>query len=1292
MLDGAMPGAALTEAQEGLWYAQRLDPGNPLFNTGHYLELRGPLDVEAFRAAVDGMLGEADALSFRITDGPDGVTQRPDTALRPVLQLVDCTDEADPLEAARAAMARDMGTPVDPARGPLAAEMLFRLSPQHHLWYHRAHHLVLDGFGTELLMRRVGALYAARISGRDPGPPLSPFAAVLAEDAEYRTSPRRVRDAAHWRAAMADAPEVTGIGQGVALTARAVHRVRAAIPPEAAAALRRFVAAHDLAWPDVMTALLGAYIRRLTGETESSIGITFMNRFGSAAARVPATLMNVLPLRIRFDEARPLQEGVEDVAAQLAALRRHGRYRGEQLRRDLGRVGAGRRLHGPIVNIQPYHALPDFPGLTASLHLLGTGPVDDITFDLRGDPAAQALQLEVEANPALHGAEATQAHATRAAHFIAAALEAGSLVALPTATPDEAFNFVHTVNATAHPVPDTTLVGLIEATLAAQPMAEALIFEGRAMTYGELDRRSAALAGALAARGIGPGDVVAVALERSFELIVALLGTIRSGAAYLPLDATHPPARIARILATAAPRLTLAEASLAGGSAVLPPAEWPGEGSAPKGPAPDDAAYVIYTSGSTGEPKGAVIEHRAIVNRLEWMRVQYGIGPGDRVLQKTPATFDVSVWEFFLPLIAGAPMVIAAPGAHRDPAAIARLIREQRVTTAHFVPAMLAAFLAHSAAAGLAMTRVFCSGEALTPELRDRFHATMSAQLHNLYGPTEAAVDVSHWDASRGDRSDPMPIGRPVWNTRLYVLDHALRPLPPGVTGDLFIAGVQLARGYLGLPERTAQAFIPDPFVPGARMYRTGDLARFRPEGAILYLGRKDGQVKLRGQRIELGEIEAAIAGFPGVRQNRVIAREDRPGDKRLVAYLVPGPDYDAAALRNHVAARLPDYMLPSAFVTLEALPVNASGKLDQAALPRPDHAPGAGRAPATGTERRVAALFAQVLGVATVGAEDDFFALGGHSLLAVELMQGVQRDFGRDPGLGALFEYPTVGRLAALLDSTALPPPDDGLRPLIVLGRGAAECAPIFTVHPAGGIAWCYGGLARVLAPERTVYGLQSPALDPAIAPKESLEALAADYADRALAAAGSGPVHLLGWSVGGLIAQAMAVRLRELGREVGLLAMLDAYPSDTWRASPEPDDAAIYGALLNIAGHDPTLHPELRMERGAVIEFLRRGGMPLGRLPEAALDGVVRVVEGNNRLVRVHRHRRYDGTILHFRAARDHVGRAISPEMWAPYATRLDVVEVPALHSAMLGEAAMAVIVPVLRARLARGQGVSG
>ncbi|WP_458094839.1 amino acid adenylation domain-containing protein [Roseomonas sp. WA12] len=1293
MADGgaaAPPALPLTEAQTGLWYAQRLDPGNPVFNTGQYLEFRGALDVQAFREAVDGMVAEADSLALRIQDTPGSATQRPDPALRPWLELVDLTGDPTPLATARAAMAQDMARAVDPARGPLAAEHLYRLSPSHHLWYQRAHHLALDGFGTELLVRRVAALYAARLTGADPGKPLAPFAATVQEDATYRASPRRETDAAYWRAAMADAPEVTGIAQGAtagtALTARTAHRAHATIGATTGEALRRTAAAHDLAWPDLLTALLGAYCRRLTGEPEAVLGVTFMNRFGSAAARVPATLMNVLPLRVTLDESLPLHEAAEPIVAQLARLRRHGRYRGEQLRRDLGRVGAGRRLHGAIINIQPFHEIPAFPGLTAELHLLGTGPVDDITFDLRTDPGAATLRLDVEANPTLYTPEETAAHATRAAHFIAAALTTGRLADVTTATPEEAHHFIETVNGTAHPVPDTTLPALIEAAMQAHPDTVALRFENTALTYRELDTSSAALAATLFARGIGRGDLVAIFLDRSLELVIALLATMRAGAAYLPLDPAHPTDRLARILASAKPRLALAQAPLPGELETLLPPTWPHTGTAPKGPAftragPEDAAYAIYTSGSTGEPKGAVIAHRAIVNRLEWMRAHYAITPEDRILQKTPATFDVSVWEFFLPLISGATLVLAPPGAHRDPAAIARLIHDERITTAHFVPSMLAAFLAHPDASGLAMTRVFCSGEELTPDIRDRFHATIQAELHNLYGPTEAAVDVSFWDASAGDSSHPIPIGRPVWNTRLYVLDDALRPVPPGVTGHLFIAGIQLAEGYLGRPDLTARAFIADPFRPGERMYRTGDLARYRADGPILYLGRADTQVKLRGYRIELGEIEAAVTSSPMVRQARVIAREDRPGDRRLVAYLVPNPGYDPGALRTHLAARLPDYMVPSALVALDALPVNTSGKLDRAALPAPDMQAAGTRAPSTETERRLAPLFAEVLDLPGIGADDDFFALGGHSLLAVDLMLRVQEVFARDPGLGALFEHPTVARLAALLDAAALPPSDNGLRPLIRLGTGDDTRPPLVVIHPAGGIAWCYGSLARALTPTRTTLALQAPSLDADTPPPASLEALAADYADRILEAAHPGPIHLAGWSVGGIIAHAMAVRLQDLGHPVGTLALLDAYPADAWRAEPEPDAAAVYRALLAIAGHDPAQHPDLPLNRTAVMDFLRRGGTPLGRLPEAALDGVVRVVEGNNRLVRTHHHRRYNGPLTHFRAAHDHAGRALTPGMWAPFAAQLDVVDVPALHGEMMGATATAVIAPALR-----------
>ncbi|MER2178878.1 MAG: AMP-binding protein, partial [Stenotrophomonas maltophilia] len=515
---------------------------------------------------------------------------------------------------------------------------------------------------------------------------------------------------------------------------------------------------------------------------------------------------------------------------------------------------------------------------------------------------------------------------------------------------------------------------------------------------------------------------------------------------------------------------------------------------------------------------------------------------------------DVSVCEFFLPLISGATLVVAPPEAHRDPLALAALIRQHAITTLHFVPSMLAAFLAAPAAHGLQLRRVFTSGEALDAALRDRFHATVQAELHNLYGPTEAAVDVSFWPASQDDTSAPVPIGHPVWNTRLYVLDAGMQPLPPGVAGDLYLGGVQLARGYLGRDDLTAERFLADPFVAGGRLYRTGDVARWREDGAVEYLGRSDHQIKLRGLRIELGEIDAALRSAPGVTRAEVLLREDRPGEPRLVAYLnTGGPALET--LRAHLANRLPDYMVPVAFVELDHWPVTTNGKLDRAALPVPAQASASGVAPSTATEQALAALFAETLGLGTpVSADADFFALGGDSLSAVHLLLAIQQRWRCDLGLGAVFAAPTVAALAARIDA---PPTatDHGLAPMIRLASGDAALAPLYVIHPAGGIAWNYRDLARALSPAREVQGLQSPVLDPNQPLPASIEALAADYAERILALGRPGPVHLLGWSVGGILAQAMAVHLRGRGHEVGVLALLDAYPSECWRAEPEPD-----------------------------------------------------------------------------------------------------------------------------------------
>lgn len=1273
---------ALTEAQTGLWFAQRLAPDNPSFNTAHAVWIDGPLDVTAFVAAADQAAFEAQAFALRFAEGADGQPlQWYDPAHVPLLSVRDVSAEADAAAAARSLMHADRLSPVDPARDRISQQMLLELGGQRWVWYLRVHHLAADGYGMALFTDRVCALYAGRM-----GEPLPGLAGVLADDAAYRADPRRALAGQWWREHMQGAPAGVGLAGTLAASDDALRWVQpldAAFREQLLQASVRWLQP----WPDVLAALSAEYLRRMSAADEVVLGVPYMGRLGNASARVPAMVMNVLPLRVAAGEGS-VEAFTRGLGRQLSQGRKHGRYRGEQLRRDLGLVGAQQRLHGPLVNVQPFYKALTLADVQATLEVLCTGPVDDLTLGFRGDGQA-LLDLEIEANPALYSREDVEAHAARLLHFVSAALQADDIAAVPLATPEEAQQVLQEFNATAHALPETTLVELLQQGMDRDPHAPALVFGDTTLDYATLEARSFALAAQLRAMDVGPGSVVAVALPRSLELVIALVAVLRAGAAYLPLDLAHPDERLARIFASAQPVCVLAAAedsARMAGVPVLAPEQWTALSFAAPwaDPAPSDAAYVIYTSGSTGEPKGVVIEHRAIVNRLLWMREHYGIRADDRVLQKTPATFDVSVWEFFLPLLCGATLMVAGPDAHRDPTELARLIRGHGITTAHFVPSMLDAFLAAPASAGLQLRRVFTSGEALDASLRDRFHTHVHAELHNLYGPTEAAVDVSYWPASAQDRSRPVPIGFPVWNTRLYVLDARMQPVPVGVAGDLYLGGGQLARGYLGRDDLTAERFLADPFLAGERIYRTGDVARWRRDGAVEYLGRSDHQVKLRGLRIELGEIEAALRELPGMERVEVLLRQDAPGDARLVAY-VPTALADAVMLRSHLATRVPDYMVPSAFVGVDHWPVTANGKLDRNALPKPPQLEVAGLAPRTPLEQELALLFAQALGrEAPVAVDADFFSLGGDSLSAVHLLLAIEQRWRCDLGLGALFAQPTVAALAVRI---AEPPAlaDHALGPVIALAAtDAAGPTPLFVLHPAGGIAWNYRTLARALQPARPVYGLQSPALDARLPLPSSIEAMANDYVQRVVALQPKGPVHLLGWSVGGILAQAMAVRLHEIGREVGELVLLDAYPSECWRAEPEPDAIGALRALLAIAGHDPDAHPELD-SRERILAFLRRGGSALGSLPDVVLDGVVRAVTGTNRLIREHIHQPFDGTLVHVRAGRDHHARPqLQSALWRTHARKVQALELPFLHAELTGRDAVAQLAPWLSARL--------
>ncbi|MES4886333.1 amino acid adenylation domain-containing protein, partial [Streptomyces sp. NPDC000349] len=586
-------------------------------------------------------------------------------------------------------------------------------------------------------------------------------------------------------------------------------------------------------------------------------------------------------------------------------------------------------------------------------------------------------------------------------------------------------------NDTATRVSDTTLAQLFAEQVALDPGAVAVVCGDERVSYGELDERASRLAKVLVHRGVGPESVVAVMLERSVELVAGLLAVWKAGAAYLPVDPGYPSERLAFTLSDARPSCVLTTRAHAG--------ELPADVTVPvlavdeaepaerdAAPATDGtrpvltaghAAYVMYTSGSTGRPKSVVVTHGGLVNHMMWMQQVFGLEASDRVLHKTPFGFDASVWELWWPLMSGAAMVIAAPEGHRDPAYLAELMRREEVTVAQFVPSLLSGFVAEPAAVDCASLRMlFCGGEVMPGALHERVTDLLGVELYNLYGLTETTVDSTSWHSSPGEAlGGSAPIGRPVDNTRVYVLDRFLEPVPPGVAGELYVAGTGVARGYQGRPGLTGERFVACPFGgAGERMYRTGDLARWTADGQLMFVGRGDDQVKIRGFRVEPGEVEAVLAAHPGVGQAVVVAREDAPGNKRLVAYVVLADEgAEGDDLRRFAEERLPEFMVPSAVVVLDELPLSVNGKLDRSALPAPEFSSGAGRGPATVAEELVCGVFAEVLGVERVGVEDNFFELGGHSLLAVSLVQRL-RERGFGVSVRVLFEAPSPGALAA--------------------------------------------------------------------------------------------------------------------------------------------------------------------------------------------------------------------------------------------------------------------------------------
>ncbi|OIK05273.1 non-ribosomal peptide synthetase [Streptomyces monashensis] len=1007
--------------QSGIQFQAALADGAfDVYHMQFVLHLSGHVDPARMRAAGQALLERYPNLrsAFLTAAGGDPVQIVAEHVALPWRHL-DLTgrSEAEQDAALDRALADDRADQLDPVRPPLLRLALLTCGPRQAKLVITAHHTLFDGWSSPLVIKDLVRLYAGT---RD----LAPVRGYGDYLAWLATRDREV-SAARWKAEFAgfDQPTLMAAERASQGEASSLGRVEVPLSIDQGRELARRAAELGVTLNTLLQGAWAILLSKLTGSQDVVFGAAVNGRPADlpGSDEMVGLFVNTLPTRVFCRPDHSVGDVITELQNRQITLLDHHYYGLADIQRGVGLPA----LFDTIVVFENYPI--DRDGIveanaSAGFTIDAIRPFAGSHYPLTLNSSDPYLRLSLDYQRDLFDRDAAETIAARLVRVLEQVLDdpATPVGAMEVLSVPERDRLVRGVNDTAHPVPADTLPGAFEAQVERDPDRVAVIGEQETLTYGEFNRRANRLAHWLVERGAGPERLVAVRIPRSVDLMVAIYAVVKAGAAYLPIDPELPADRVRHVLDSATPLLVLDE--------TLPDVSGYPAGNPERALSPDNAAYVIYTSGSTGGPKGVQVAHRSIMNRLAWGLAHFDVGDEDRVLLSTTASFDVSVPELFAPLHAGAAVVVARPDGRRDPAYLAGLIRRERVTGADFVPSLLEAFVAEPTAKECDSLRwIEVAGEAFPPALADRAVDVLPAcGVHNLYGPTEASVEVTVWQHVPG--ADRVPIGAPVWNTQVYVLDAALRPVAPGVAGELYLAGTGLARGYLGQPGLTANRFVACPFgEPGTRMYRTGDVVRWNQDDQVEYLGRSDFQVKVRGFRIELGEIEQVLTTHPDIDSAVAVVREDRADDQRLVAYVVPAGGTadpaapDLTALTDLVREHLPEYMVPSAIVPLAALPTTPSGKLDRGALPAPDRTEAAaGRGPRNPEEEVLCRLFAELLGVPEVGIDVDFFGHGGHSLLATRLVGRIRNELNADVKVTTVFRNPTVAQLAARIGKPA--------------------------------------------------------------------------------------------------------------------------------------------------------------------------------------------------------------------------------------------------------------------------------
>ena len=1293
----------LNSGQTGIWSLHRIDP--QACSIGHYTEFSGPLDIGIFESAARRVIAAAEALCLRVSDGPDGPVQWIDSGIAAgwTLPLHDLSAKPDPHRAAQELMREILSRPFDPTGGePLFRWHLLKLAEHCFIWLQTYHHLIIDAFSRYQIVARVADVYTRLLSG-DASLQAMPALREVLEDTTYRPGTRPwAEDRAYWLAQMSDWPKGLSLSTLPEALCWASRRETCHLSASTRDALVAFGQRIGATLPTVLAAATAIYTGCMSRRSDILLGWAVTGRLGQSARRTPSMLANTVPLRISMDPSCTIGDLVRQTARRTRGALRHQRYPLAVLRNDLGLASTAPELCGTVLSILPLESDIRFGGVESRIHNLRHGPVRDllITLSREGD----GLCLRLDGNIDRYDPAELAGHANRLRLLLERVAVAdpetksGELMRIDTA---ERALVLEGFNVKGREVPDTTLPALFEAQVACSPEAIALLFGEQRLSYAELDARSNQLARHLVRQGIGPESLVALALPRSPAMIVALLGVLKAGAAYLPLDSGYPPQRLAFMLKDSGARCLI----IAGPAPFISEVdmEWPAmlrlddpglqqhlatlpdhkladaERTAPL--VPGNLAHVIYTSGSTGIPKGSANTHASVVN-LAWRPSYAEIGPNDTVLQFAPFAFDASVFEIWGALLNGARLLLASDG----PADLNRLSAElehHRVTIAWLTAGLFEQVVTDHLPMLRPLKQLLVGGDVLpVAAVRQVLSAYPELRLTNGYGPTETTVFAcTHRITAADSTTMSVPIGRPIGNVRAYVLDPSLSPLPIGVPGELYIAGAGLARGYHNRPGLTAERFLACPFgPPGTRMYRTGDLARRRSDGTLDFLGRADAQVKIRGFRIEPGEIEAALLDLPAIAQATVQPREIA-GETRLVAYFVPRPGETippVPALRQALAARLPDYMLPSAFVSLASLPLTVNGKLDRHALPDPDSPGTPYRAPRSAREALICRLFADLTGTEPVGVDDDFFAIGGHSLLAMRLVARLHRETGQELPLRLLFANPTPEALARETAGTDGVWPYSPLLPLRITGSRQ----PFFCVHPAGGVGAVYRHLTQALGDEQPVWALQARGLEAGEEPHSNITLMTQAYSEAIRQVQPAGPYHLLGWSFGGLLAQEIAVRLEAEGQEVALVALLDTDISQSQPEDPPEVDALLRDIASEIDGKDAKTRSDDHQRR---IEILRDRLVEQQLIPPSTpMVWVERVLEQMSNTVhqlREHSIQPCRARILHFRAMLEADAANFDRFNWEPFTTSgVTMVPIQARHATMVEPEASGPIAEIL------------